>query len=104
MLLNLDPRLFENLLRRARLKHGLPNHTSRLGNSKLGQNCRGDVGQSGSLRRNLAVAQQNTGDERVVHAMIPTPGIGIVFEFFEREGAQNCLPSSTVAAVVTDEQ
>src|SRR5215467_8048868 len=49
------------------LKNGLPNHTLRLRDSKLTQNGRCDVGQCRQARRNLPVAQQNAGNQRVIH-------------------------------------
>src|SRR3954452_1525447 len=96
-------RVVLELLRRARLQHGFPNHTLCFGDSKLRQNSRGNIGQGGSVRCNLAVAQQDPRDECVVHAMIAAPWVRVIFEFFGRERTENGLPSSTVTAVVTNE-
>src|SRR5215469_350031 len=79
-------------------------HIAGLGNSELPKNRGSHVSQRGIGPIDLAVAQQNPGYERVVDAMVATPGVRVVRENLRGKVSQNRIPAGTVSAVVANDQ
>src|SRR5579862_2792697 len=85
------------------VKNRLSHHIAWFGDSKLRQDGWGNVGQRGRLCRDVPVAQEYARDEGVIHAVVAAPRIRVVLENVWRKGAEDRLPSRTIAAVVADE-
>src|SRR5256885_9327808 len=46
-----------------------------------------------TLFRSVPVAQQHSRNQRVIHAVVTAPRIGVVFEYVRWKSSENCLRS-----------
>ena len=82
----------------------MSHHTARLGDSKFREDGGRDIGERRTVGLDRPVAQQHARHQRVIHAVVATPGVGVVLENVGRKISQDGLPSGAVTAVVTDDQ